>query len=124
MLELLHMENTSMYKTRLEDEKQKLESELESVGRRNPSNPEDWEAVPEQSGKEADVLDQASNLDSYQENAAILKELEIRHSAVLSALARIEDGTYGTCGVGGEAIEPERLNADPAATTCVAHMSA
>jgi RNA polymerase-binding transcription factor DksA len=36
------------------------------------------------------------------------------------ALARVEDGTYGTCQVCGQAIAPERLEARPAATTCIA----
>ena len=33
----------------------------------------------------------------------------------------LDDGTYGTCAVGGEPIPAERLAARPTATTCVAH---
>ncbi len=36
---------------------------------------------------------------------------------------RIEDGTYGVCTVSGEEIETERLEADPAAKTCKAHLN-
>jgi DnaK suppressor protein len=50
---------------------------------------------------------------SLEENAEhILAEIE-------TALARIEEGTYGTCVVCGEAIPEERLAAVPYATLCV-----
>lgn len=111
------------FKALLEDEKGRLEGELATVGRRNPSNPGDWEAVPGETGQEPDPTDQADLMESYGENAAILTDLEIRYQHVLAALSRIEQGTYGVCAVGGEAIEPERLEADPAATTCKAHLS-
>lgn len=51
--------------------------------------------------------------DTLEENAEqILREIE-------TALARMEDGTYGTCTVCGKAIPPERLEAVPYATLCV-----
>lgn len=116
------MKDFSAYKQRLEEEKQKLESELSTVGRRNPSNPADWEAVPPSSGQEADPNDAADLIEGFEANTAILKELEARYNTVLSALSRIEDGSYGVCNTGGEEIEEERLNADPAAMTCKAHL--
>lgn len=119
----MHAMDTAHFKQRLDEEKEKLEGELATVGRRNPSNPADWESIPTEVGQEADPNDQASVLDSYQENSAILNDLEIRYNAVLSALGRIEDGTYGVCSVGGETIEKDRLEADPAATTCKAHLA-
>jgi RNA polymerase-binding transcription factor DksA len=62
-------------------------------------------------------------MESYSENNAILTDLEARHTSVTAALARIVDGTYGTCTVSGEPIEEARLAADPAAATCKAHMN-
>ncbi len=117
------MIDTTVYKTRLEEEKAKLEGELSSVGRRNPSNPDDWEAVPQGTGQEPDPNDAADLIEDFEANTAILKELETRYNEVLAALTRIENGTYGVCGVSGEAIEEDRLNADPAARTCKAHIS-
>lgn len=114
--------NTDTFKTRLEDEKSHLEAELATVGRRNPSNPNDWEAAPQETGEEADQNDTATQLEGYGDNAAISNDLEIRYNAVLAALARIEDGSYGKCSVCGESIEESRLEADPAAATCTAHM--
>jgi len=116
------MTDTNQYKTRLEEEKNRLETELADVGRRNPSNPSDWEATPDATGEEADPNDTADQLEDYSTNAAILNDLEIRHTEVESAIARIENGSFGTCSVCDGDIEEERLNADPAANTCLAHI--
>jgi RNA polymerase-binding transcription factor DksA len=117
------MKDTSTYKATLEDEKKVLEAELESVGRRNPSNPADWEAVPQEVGQESDPNDRADLMEHLGENSAILNDLEIRYNLVLAAIDRIEKETYGICEVGKEEIEDERLSADPAAATCKAHMN-
>jgi RNA polymerase-binding transcription factor DksA len=114
--------NTAPFHDRLESEKKTLETQLATVGRQNPSNPADWEAVPSETGQEADPNDQADLLENYEENTAILKDLEIRYNEVLAALTRIEQGTYGTCTVCGKEIEAARLEADPAASTCIAHL--
>lgn len=117
------MNDTAPYKARLEEEKTRLEGELASIGRKNPSNPADWEAVPSETGQEADPNDAADLIEGFEANTAILKELETRYNDVLAALARIEAGTYGICSVSGEEIEADRLGADPAATTCKAHLN-
>lgn len=111
--------NTEYFRTRLEAEKADLEASLATVGRINPSNPGDWEPLPQETGQEADPVDAADLIEGYEDNAAILKELEIRYNAVLAALARIENGTYGICTVSGEPIEESRLEANPAAATRV-----
>lgn len=114
---------TAQYKKQLEEEKVRLESELSSIGRRNPSNPNDWEAVPEETGLEADPSDRADQIEGYEANSAILNDLETRYNEVADALSRIEDGSYGICRIGGEKIEEARLLADPAARTCKAHIN-
>lgn len=107
---------------RLEAEKQKLESEMNSVGRRNPSVPGDWESMPSEVGMESDLADQADVVMSRESNTAILADLEARYDTILSALKRIENGKYGKCEVCSDKIEGERLEADPAATTCTKHL--
>ncbi len=109
----------------LEAEKTKLETELKGVGRQNPANPSDWEPkVPEGTESEADPVDVADASIDFDTNASIVADLEARYNDVLAALARIEEGKYGICEVGGEPIEEARLEADSAARTCVTHMSA
>ncbi len=116
--------NTEIYKQKLEAEKTKLEAELATVGRINPDNPADWEAVPVDPGeRESDPNDRADQIEDYENNTAILKQLEIQLMDVNDALAKIEKGTYGVCEVSGQPIEEGRLNANPAARTCMAHMN-
>lgn len=115
------MTDAHAYTGRLEEEKTKLETQLATVGRRNPSNPNDWEAIPQETGQEPDETDAADLQEGYGENMAILNDLENRYNEVLSALKRISDGSFGVCQVGGENIEEARLDADPAASTCIAH---
>ena len=113
--------NTEHFKEALETEKKTLEHELAGVGRKNTKVPNDYEPVGTEQGMEPDVLDQAKIIQSYEENEGIERDLEARFDAVLAALARIEDGTYGECTVCGTTIDKERLAADPAASTCTRH---
>lgn len=116
------MNDTSTYKSRLEEEKAKLEAEMATVGRPNSANTNDWEPVDAEEG-DADPNVQANKLENFAENAAILEDLEARYSDVQAALARIDAGSFGICEIGGEDIETERLEADPAARTCKAHLN-
>ena len=51
---------------------------------------------------------------------AIHDQLVQQLAAVDAALARVDDGTYGTCARCGRSIPPERLVVVPWAATCVA----
>mgnify|MGYP003393597286 CR=1 FL=1 len=113
---------TEQFKKRLEEEKTKLESEMGSVGRRNPHVPGDWEPIPSETGFESDLADQADVVMSRESNTAILSDLEARYDIILAALSRIEKKTYGKCEVCGSIIEEARLGADPSATTCIKHL--
>ncbi|MHB8660451.1 MAG: TraR/DksA family transcriptional regulator [Minisyncoccota bacterium] len=113
---------TERFKKKLEAEKARLESQMGGIGRRNPQVPDDWEPVPPETGNEADIADQADVVTSREGNAAILADLEARYDTILAALSRIGKKTYGKCEVCGKKIEEARLEADPAATTCVKHL--
>jgi len=63
----------------------------------------------------------ASESEQFANDLSVDEDLEISLSQVNAALERIEDGTYGTCIVGGEEIDEARLRARPAADTCVEH---
>ena len=113
--------NTEKMKQRLLEEKEKLESEMGTVGRRNTAVPGDWEPVPAETGTESDLADQADIVMGRENNAAILADLEARYDTILGALSRIEEGSYGKCEVCGKKIDEARLKANPAATTCTEH---
>ena len=118
------IQNIEKLKTKLVEEKTALEASLVDVGQKNPSNKEDWEGKPEQIDAErSDKIDTADNIEEYETNSAITAELEIRLKNIDAALARIENDTYGICKVCGEKIEDDRLEANPAATTCKAHIN-
>lgn len=118
------MQNIENYKEKLESELKILEGELQTLGRKNPDNPKDWEAVPSETDIwRPDDEEVADKITGYETNTATLKQLEIRYNEIKAALGRISNGTYGVCEVGGEEIEEKRLLANPAATTCMKHMS-
>ncbi|KRD43115.1 DNA-binding protein [Cellulomonas sp. Root930] len=50
---------------------------------------------------------------------ALARDAAERLASVDAALARLDDGTYGTCSVCGQPIAAARLEARPTATTCV-----
>jgi RNA polymerase-binding transcription factor DksA len=115
--------DTQQMKDRLIGEKATVEAELSTVGRRNPQTPGDWVATPGQQDSAATEPDEiADKIEDFEENTAIVRELEIRLGDIDTALLKIEAGTYGICEVSGEPIEEDRLEANPAARTCKAHM--
>ena len=119
------MINIKKFEEKLRAELAVVEKELQSVGQINPSNPADWEAKPDKMDTMAsDSNEVADSIESYEENTGILKQLEIRFNEIKKALEGVEKGTYGICETGGEHIEEERLDANPAAATCIKHMGA
>lgn len=110
------------FKKQLEQERVKLESGMRGVGRKNPSVPGDWENAPTEANTESDPVDRADVITIRDNDAAVLDALEAHYDSVLAALRRIESGTYGKCEACGESIGEARLEANPAATTCAAHM--
>jgi len=113
---------TEHFKERLEAEKARLESEMGTVGRKSTSVPGDWEEAPSEVSAEADLADQADVVMNRENNNAILADLEARYDTIVAALARIEKGEYGICETCEKKIEVARLEADPSATTCIAHL--
>ncbi len=73
------------------------------------------------SGIEADPTDVADQIEELVTNVPLVEELEARHRDVVSAIERIEAGTYGMCEVSKEHIPFARLEANPAARTCIKH---
>ena len=116
------MINITDLKAKLLEEKARLEGELSHVGYKNPEIAGDWQPIATDLNEPtADVNDVASSIEVFEENAAVEVELEARLLEVDAALARMEVGSYGVCRLCGEKIEDARLNANPAAPTCIAH---
>ena len=116
------MIDTNKYKIKLESEKKLLEEEMKGIARKNPAKPDDWEAVETDLNPDiADDDEVADELENFDENASLLAKFEPRYNDIKAALDKIKKGTYGICEVGGEEIPEERLEANPAAKTCIEH---
>ncbi|MFH1626733.1 MAG: TraR/DksA C4-type zinc finger protein [bacterium] len=110
------------FKNKLEEELKLLEKEMSKIGRKNPSNSNDWEPVETDLNIDtADIDEIADEMESFSENVAILNELETQYNDIKNALEKIEKGNYGKCEIGGEDISEERLLANPSARNCVKH---
>lgn len=112
--------NIERHQAKLIQEEARLELELTDLGYLNPANPSDWSASANASEMNTADLNNLADADAEQNiNGAVVDELEVRLKNVKDALKRIEDGTYGICIKCNEAIEPARLDANPAASTCM-----
>lgn len=107
--------------------KEKLDAELITLGNllatrgHQIDESGDWAAtIPEPDLNEEDPTYTADRMEEFDTNVATVTELEQRHQQVVAALNLIEDGAYGICSVTKQPIERERLEANPAADTCIA----
>ena len=116
--------DTHEFKTKLEAMLAEITASLAEIGIHDPTNPENWVAVPEGVGVgEADPNVGADRAEDWNDRRATLAELETRYNNIARALKKIENDTYGVCEISGSSIEEERLEANPAARTCAAHMN-
>ena len=114
--------DTAKVREDLQQEEERLLKEMRGIGRENPATPGGWEPLPVEQDFEPDPLDRAEIAATKEDAVAVLADLEARRKRVADALLRIGEGTYGACEVCGAPVEPGRLLADPAATTCIEHM--
>lgn len=115
--------NGERYREKLEQEKNELEADLSKIGRINVSHPSDWELKPDNGADLAFRDEVADQMEEMEERGATEITLEKRLNNIKLALEKISSGKYGFCEVGGEPIEAERLEANPAARTCKTHLS-
>jgi RNA polymerase-binding transcription factor DksA len=70
-------------------------------------------------GKDDHIADSATETFMRELDEGLEENAEHLLGEVEGALARIQDGTYGTCAVCGKPIDDERLRAVPYATLCI-----
>lgn len=103
----------------LEAEHDSLTEELGEHGHRSNG---DWQGnASGLSGMEADPTDAADDIEELVTNVPLVEELEVRQKEVEAALKRMKDKTYGVCSVCKVEIPIDRLEANPAASTCIDH---
>jgi RNA polymerase-binding protein DksA len=99
-------------------EKDAVEEELASHGKKSGGS---WTGSSESEGEEPDPIDAADNIEELAINVPLVAELEKRSKDIEHALEKMDEGTYGRCEKCGELIPFDRLEADAAARTCIAH---
>jgi RNA polymerase-binding transcription factor DksA len=118
------MINTDAFKTQLEKELSDITVDLQELGIHNPQVKEDWIAVPKDvETQEADENVAADRAEDWLERTATLSALEKRYNNIIKALNKIEAGSYGICEICNAPIEEDRLEANPTARTCKAHIN-
>jgi RNA polymerase-binding transcription factor DksA len=115
--------DTDRYRELLVSERERVQAAIENLRGDHEGSLED----------ETDELGTAND-NHLGDTASITLDREIDYSLgenaeqhlaeVDAALKRIEDGTYGTCVVGGEQIDEARLEAMPWASLCIDHARA
>ena len=105
----------------LEAERDSLEEDLASHGRATPETG-DWLGTSGGLvGEEPDPTDAADQIEELITNVPLVEELENRYKDVSRAIQKMENGKFGVCEVCNEEIPMDRLEANPAARTCVNH---
>lgn len=106
-------------KDSLEKEKMTLTEELKSFAHPDKRLKGDWDADYQNIGSDED--ENTQEVTEYATRLPLEHELETRLRNVDDALEKIKNSTYGICEKCGEAIDIERLRAEPAARNCVQH---
>lgn len=112
--------NTNHYKDLLLKEQDRLIEAMKTMGQLDSAIPGHWETHTDPSeNKETEPDALADKYEEEATNEGVLDTLEERLKEVNDALVRIENGTYGVCQKCGKKIEAEKLEANPATTTCL-----
>lgn len=104
-------------KADLAAERDRLTSQLGQFAKRNPHNPQDFNADFPQFGDKED--ESAAEVDTYATNLTLERTLESALRDVVATLARMEKGAYGKCKYCGKPIDDKRLVARPTSSSCV-----
>jgi DnaK suppressor protein len=97
-------------------EKSELEENLSRIAK-PVDNKGDYKTSFENIG--TDREDNATEVEQYADTLPVEITLENKLQAVIEALKKMEKGIYGICAECGEAVEIDRLRANPSAKRCI-----
>lgn len=97
---------------------------LNDLGVIHPDDEYDLDPIADESldFDKAEQAEAAEAMDNFQTRAEEEMTLEKRYRDVHAALLAIEAGNYGLCLECDKPIESERMEANPTALYCIAHM--
>jgi RNA polymerase-binding protein DksA len=108
---------TAELKERLLEERRRLQEALDNIRQEDSGSLED--TTRELSFADNHPGDVATETFDRELDEGLTEGAERQLEQIDAALARIEDGTYGTCAACGKPIDPERLRAMPWVTLCI-----
>ncbi|MFH0873934.1 MAG: TraR/DksA C4-type zinc finger protein [Candidatus Komeilibacteria bacterium] len=103
-------------KVKLEQRREELLRELNQDAVRHSDTGDFSARFPDYGDKEED---NAAEVDDFERNLSMEKNLEVSLFNVDKALRKIQEKKYGLCEKCGLPIDPERLAAFPSATSCM-----
>ena len=111
----------SELKKKLEEEQVLLKKDLLKFADKDKKIAGDYDTrFPDFGGRSSSPDEDANETEAYENLLAIEYALELRLKDVSEALAKIKENNYGNCEICKEGIVLNRLNANPAAKTCLA----
>lgn len=115
----METEKLQYFQKKLQQERDRLEKEIHEIARPDRSDevPGDHDVKFEDIGREEG--ENAQEVETYERNLALERELEHELGAVKTALERFDLGVYGLCAVCDHPIPEDRLEAYPAASMCL-----
>ena len=111
--------DTDRFRTMLVEERERVQNAIDNLHRETPGNLEDTSGEINASGVDNHLGDTATATLDREMDFTLEENAETVLAEIDAALARIDDGTYGTCTVCGREIGEERLEARPWASLCI-----
>jgi len=112
-------EKIEYFKKRLLEDKDRLNLQMESLGKRDPNRPGHVEVTYPESGSNSED-DNAGEVTEYANELSIEARISSELRDIDDALKAIENGNYGICKYCKKEIEEKRLEARPASSSCIA----
>jgi DnaK suppressor protein len=112
--------NETRVRARLEEERVRLQRVREAISASGVAQTA-REGPAELSAQDQHPADLGTETFEREKEISTLQGVDERLDDVDRALRRLDRGTYGSCELCGEAIEPSRLEAVPFARYCVKH---
>jgi RNA polymerase-binding protein DksA len=111
--------DTSEFRSRLEEERRRIVDTIAHLHEENPRNMEDELGEVAGRGSDNHLGDMATVTFDRELDEGLEEGAQQTLAQIDRAMARLEDGTYGSCERCGKPIAEERLRARPWATLCI-----